>query len=406
MARNHVDPDSIIEILIKKSGISKSDLATESELSKPAITAFCKTLSSAGVLSEKSGVMTRSGRRAKGIALDLSYFRVLVIRLNRYWIEYVDFDGNGEMLNSCKTQLLVESKIESIMEDVKFHITRFVEIFDAHRCLGVSISTLGWVVSTGLDTFLHVDGFSELNKIDILRTLRNAFPDLTIVLEHDAKAAALAEYKQYVEEFGIEPECLVNIVGGIGFGAGIVINGRIFHGSQGIAGELGHLGINFNSSLNSRVIDRPEFCGLFEDYASPRAMKGYVADRLIDFPDTELFESSSFDEIIAAYGRGDGLASWVLNHSLKFFAYGLAGMVYLLNPDVIVLSDELSKLKGVTEVLSSELKLLLPPVISNSLEIRLSSSGSNAVLLGSYQRLIQELLERKVFFSKICYGKD
>jgi len=101
-----------------------------------------------------------------------------------------------------------------------------------------------------------------LRKIDVEKMFTKRYP-FKILSEHDAKLAAFAEWKHMKMDDNVLENSLMQIQSiGIGVGAGSVINGRIIKGAVGVAGEIGHMGINFNGPKSERNNQ-----GAFEYYA-------------------------------------------------------------------------------------------------------------------------------------------
>lgn len=396
-----VDPEEILKILLHREPISRADLARESGLSKAAVTNLVQEFRSLGIVEDNIPTQSQRGRNVMGIQLDIADFYMVAVRINRYQLSLRLYAGGGTTISTEETPLATETKIDELLETIISGIARLVSGRDQSRFLGIVIVSLGWLFESEGRIMIHTDGFSELGKVDIRARIAAEFPAVPVLLEHDAKTSALAEYSDYVKEYGKGPSCLLNVVAGIGFGGGILIDGKIFRGSRGVAGEIGHLGINFNSALHARDVEATEFRGLFEDYASPRALPEHVATRLLDFPDSPLTEDSTPAEIYAAYEARDPLATWAVHRTCRLLAYGLAGLVFVLNPDVIILGDQFPQSASVLRRIKVHLAEYLPSILAENVELTLSSRGSDGVLFGSYLLLIQWYLDENLLYRTI-----
>lgn len=399
-----VDPDGILDLILHRAPVSRSDLAREAGVSRAAVTLLVQEFMALGIVEDGIPTVTSGGRRAMGIRLDLRRFFMLAVRINRYEITFEVFDGAGEVAERVEKSIASDIRIELLLDLIGSTISGMLDVRDRAGFLGIAISSLGWLFESDGEITLHTDGFSELGKRDIRAEVQAMFPDVPVLLEHDAKTSALAEYHDHLERTGEKPTCLLNIVGGIGLGGGIVIDGKIFRGSSGVAGEVGHLGINFNSAIHTRNIESTEFNGLLEDYASPRALRQHVASRLLDFPQSTLTENSSAEEIGVAFEAGDPLAVWAIEHLSRHLAYGLAGLVFVLDPDVIVLGDAFSPSETFLQRVRMNLSKLLPAALADRLDVQLSRRGSAGVLYGSYLLLIQWYLDGGLLYERIRAG--
>ena len=396
-----VDPDEIINLILQQAPISRSDLAREAGVSPAAVTHLVQELDSLGVLEDKIPTLSAGGRRSTGIRLDLRQFFVVALRINRDRLTFQVFDGSGAAAETTEIPIDFGIEFEPILELIGVAIRRLLEARDERCFLGISIASLGWLFEDDGQIILHTDGFSELGKRDIRAEVQAMFPAVPVLLEHDAKTSALAEYQDHVVQTGRKPVCLLNIVGGIGFGGGIVIDGKIYRGSKGVAGEVGHLGINFNSAVYTRNLETAGFNGLFEDYASPRALRQHVTSRLLEFPESPLTETSTPQEIYAAFEDGDPLAEWAIGRVCQFLAYGLAGLVFVLDPDVVVLGDAFPASDAILTRIRASLAGYLPSVLVERLDLKLSQRGTSAVLYGSYLLLLQWYLTNGQLFERI-----
>lgn len=141
-----------------------------------------------------------------------------------------------------------------------------------------------------------VSGFEQLSWVNIHKELEEAF-GRPIISEHDAKLLAYAEWK-CAEERQTDRHVSLVALGSVGFGigAGIIINGKIVEGQLGIAGEIGHMGINYNGKHVQNGIQ-----GTYEYCAGTESAVRYMLERLYEFPESPLTEKSSYWEILDAY---------------------------------------------------------------------------------------------------------
>lgn len=400
MAENRASPDKVLAELLHRPPISRADLARLTGLSRASMTSIVDEFQALSVIEDNIPTVSFNGRKSTGVALRLDEFYVAVARINREEITFLLYNGGGEAIRSDIVRFERHIRIEKLVPLLIDGIKEMVDARPPQFVLGISISILGWLLETDGRVIAHVDGFPELGRRDIREEVRAHFPDIPVFLEHDAKTSALAEYRDYVTQTQRKPACVLNIVGGIGLGGGIVINGEVFHGQGGAAGEVGHLGINFNSP-RVRDMEGEEYNGLFEDYASPRALCESVASRLLEFPDSVLTESSTPEDVHAAFEAGDPLATWAMNRMSQLTAYGLAGLVFVLNPDLIVLGDRFPVSAAFVERLNAHLARHLPPPLMRGLEVKVSRLGNEGVLFGSYLLVVQHYVRNNQLYGKI-----
>jgi glucokinase len=156
---------------------------------------------------------------------------------------------------------------------------------------------------------------------------------LPCVLDNDANVAALAE--QWVGA-GRGADSLVLLTLGTGIGGGIVLDGRIWHGAGGVAGEIGHMCIEPEG--------RPCPCGnrgCFERYASATGMVLSLREAVeagAQTPLTARLESVTARDISQAAVAGDAVAAQVLERTARYLGLGVSNLMHILNARVFAFS--------------------------------------------------------------------
>ena len=163
-------------------------------------------------------------------------------------------------------------------------------------------------------------GIKQFPMRDYLRERLNT----NIVLDNDSNAAALAEYRRGA---GRGSRHLVYITAGTGLGSGIIIEGRLFRGSYGWAGECGHMLATPDEGLMCGCENR----GCFMSYASGRAMSARVRGQMTYCNTTILTpETADGEHVLAAYHQNDPLAIETIDtiaHYLGVCAFNIYQML-------------------------------------------------------------------------------
>ena len=153
-----------------------------------------------------------------------------------------------------------------------------------------------------------------------------------VFIENDANAAALAESFAGV---GKGSQCMLLLTLGTGIGGGIVLNGRVWHGVNDCAAELGHVSILYNGDrCNCGSI------GCVETYASASAVVRRTRKALAEGADSSLAERGDELEcahVFQAAAEGDPLASRIIGDTIVYLGTAVASLVNIFNPDKVVL---------------------------------------------------------------------
>ena len=175
-----------------------------------------------------------------------------------------------------------------------------------------------------------------------LRDLVSNAIGLPAELDNDANAATIGEW-WVGSARGFD-----NVIGvtlGTGIGGGIVLNGQIFHGASDAAGEIGHMSIDSTG--------RKCKCGNYgclEAYASgpaiaARAVEGLMTGEdsllpsLVDGDLSRITAETVYEGIVA----GDAFAKEVMRDTAKFLGSGIANLINILNPEIVVISGGVTR---------------------------------------------------------------
>ncbi|MBW3631116.1 MAG: ROK family protein [Gemmatimonadetes bacterium] len=165
---------------------------------------------------------------------------------------------------------------------------------------------------------------------------------LPATLDNDANCAT---YGEWWLGAGRQAHSLVGFTLGTGIGGGIVLNGEIYHGVSDAAGEIGHMTID----STGRKCNCGNY-GCLEAYASGpaialRAIEGIEAGEttiLVDLVKGNL-ESITAATVYEAVVRGDTYATEVMKDTAKFLGTGIANIINILNPEMVVISGGVTR---------------------------------------------------------------
>jgi fructokinase len=187
-----------------------------------------------------------------------------------------------------------------------------------------------------------------------------------LAMQNDANCFALAEARLGA---GRGRKLVFGVILGTGCGGGLVYNGEVITGPQGIAGEWGHMSINPEGPLC--------FCGrrgCVETYISGGGLQARYRE--------QFGIAKTMEGIEADYRRGDPAAVQFIGEFLRHFGRALANLIDVLDPDAVVLGGGVSKFAelytlGVAEVAKCVFNdTLTTPILRHEL-------GDSAGVLGA-----------------------
>ncbi len=221
---------------------------------------------------------------------------------------------------------------------------------------------------------------------------------LPVIVENDANAAALSEYY-----FGTARKTanFVYLSTGIGLGGGIIIDGKLYRGHHGYAGEIGHTKVQPETGILCGCGQR----GCLETVVGPRQVVDRVKQSLAQAPESFIWTLAdneatqvTFEIILQAAEAGDPVALAALGEVGYWLGVGVANLINIFNPQLVVLGG----------VLKNASHLLIPiceEVINNNalalarqgVKLVASANGENACVLGGVALVLDTVLRKPAF---------
>lgn len=200
----------------------------------------------------------------------------------------------------------------------------------------VGVSAAGFV-SSDRKRMLATPNISDWNGVDLDAELTKLI-ELPVIVENDANAAAWGEAK-FGAGRGRNHVMMLTI--GTGIGGGIVVNGQLYRGAFGIAGEFGHM----------RVVPDGHSCGCgaqgcFEQYASGSALVRHAREACDAHPESAknilqrgdgTLQAITGKAITDAAREGDNLAISIFNTMGYWLGSGIASLSVVLDPECVVI---------------------------------------------------------------------
>lgn len=238
-------------------------------------------------------------------------------------------DVSGRILT--ETTLPTEAASRKVMERARAAVDRVLaetaRLDEPVEIIGIGVGTAGQINRPGGSVLYAMDTMPGYTGTPVRRILEEAY-GLPVYVDNDVNVLAVAE-KRLGGGRGVRDFVCVTL--GTGVGGAVVTGGRLLHGAKGAAGEIGHLSVRYDGP---RCI-----CGgigCLELYASGTGIARLMRERREqDLPGTEQTELTA-REVAELWLRGDPSAAWVMEQAVCALAAGLAGVIHLLNPEVIM----------------------------------------------------------------------
>ncbi len=369
----------ILEELYRHGCKSIPELSKIIRMSTPTITRAIDELIHDALIMEEGIGSSSGGRRPNLYGINPSSRYVLGIDICRYSVRYGIFNFHNEPAAEIRVLNEGLETTKDIIGAIKTAVDQYISEsnIDESKLMGIGIALPGLIdIHTGISySYLHED-----------KPLSNLFEDRfhhPVFVEHDTKAMALGE-QAFGLAMGKQNVLCLNI--GSGIGLGMILNGKLYHGNSGFSGEFGHIQVDPDGQLC--------YCGkigCLETLASGTTMIKTAQKEIEAGATTQINALVDSDPskitseiILQAAQQGDQFAISLLSTIGEHLGRGIAVLIHLFNPELIIIGGELTKAENyLIDPIQQNLNKYTISKIRRDAQIITSSLGNNAGLLGT-----------------------
>ena len=320
-ALRQANQQRVIDVLLTTAGsaLTQADLSRVTGLAAGTVSNIVRELASGSVLDTVAG----AGRRGTLVRLGRGAGLVAGLDFGHKHLNVALADMNGVVLASRRESLDIGHSHHEGLRLASQLLAGVAE--DAHVAVD-DVRTVGLGLPAPFDEDVVMSsailpGWVGVNARDAAAQALGR----TVVIENDANLGALAEHRRGIGR-GLDNLIFVKVSSGVG--AGIIVNGHLFRGSNGTAGEIGHLTLNEQGPI-CRCGSR----GCLEAYAGSGPAKAMMAGQMPE---------ASLADIVAAAKEGNVSAIRVFEDAGLHLGWGLGALTNLLNPDLIVVGGDMA----------------------------------------------------------------
>ncbi len=314
-------------------GISRAELAQRMDLSRAAMTAIANDLLESGVVRESESRSRHNGRPP--IILEINPARGFVagIDMGASHISVILADFSAQVIDEVEVPFNIAAPPKVCLDQAS---DLLVDLLKKHELTASSLKAIGLGVpgpiASEAGMVLAPPIMPGWDGYPIQASLEEKW-NLPVSLNNDAELGAIGEWAYGA---GRGENFLAYIKVGTGIGSGILLNGQVYRGATGSAGEIGHLTIEENGPLCE--------CGnvgCLEALAGGRAIARQAKEAIRKGNRTLLASLGPIEEITArdvasAARRGDLVAQQIISRAGSYLGIAIAGLVNLLNPRMVI----------------------------------------------------------------------
>ncbi|MHA3684065.1 ROK family transcriptional regulator [Leucobacter sp. HY1908] len=352
---------------------SRADLARVTGLSASTVAQRVEELMTLGYLAESGRGASSGGRRPRLVEVSENNHAVVGVDLGEDALILALVSRSGAVVAETRAALVPG---ESPAEVVARAVVLAYELAAEHtRTLeGIALSVPGPVDASGerLISPIRMPGWNGVN----VRALMQQHTELPVLVENDANAMALGEY---LARDGVT-EQLISVKAGTGIGAGIVIDGEVYRGFGGVAGDISHVAISAGES----VLCSCGRSGCLDVVASGSAIVATLRAQGVMV--------SSLDEVMGLAGDAHPIAMGALREAGARLGTVLSTIINFFNPHALVLGGSLALADAFVAGVRQSIFTLCLPMSTDRLEISVARAGQVGSARGAAWELTERLL--------------
>lgn len=309
----------LLNIIRREGQVSRKQLTEISGLSVGAVSGIISELLKNGWILEIGEGDFTGGRRQTLIKLNAKAGYAIGLKLMEKRIVVAVSNFEGQVVHYQESSIHNNSSLDFLLEAISSIIqsTLSESKLPTEKIFGVGIGLAGVIYSqTGLVHYSPFFGWRDVPLANLIEERTH----LPVYIENDVNTLTITE--QLFGE-GRQSNNFVVVTIGRGIGMGIIINGQLYHGARGGAGELGHTIITRMSNNDSK----DSYSSLENIASDPAVLKNQS-------------EISDMEELVGQADLGNQEAQKMLQQSGEILGIGLANIINILSPELIIVSGE------------------------------------------------------------------
>lgn len=371
---------TIVRELHGSGPLSRSDLVTRTGLTRSAIRGLIGELAAGGLVAEGPAALDGTpGRPSPVVRPDRDRAHVLAFEIAVDSLAAAVVGIGGEVLALVRTDLpRGRTSLDDIVADLAGLATQLLrDAPPAEDLSGVGVAVVGVVRRS--DGMVSVAPNLGWRDEPLGARLREALGlDAPMVVANESDLAALAEHRRGAAR-GIDDVVLV--WGSVGVGGGLIVDGEPLSGVDGYGGEIGHLPVNPDG--------RPCRCGSTGCWETEVGVGAVL--RRAGLPSEAGMEALA--TVLRGAAAGDPVALDALAETGRWLGIGLAGLINVLNPRLVLLGGRLEPAYPyVRSTLEAELDRRVLRASRHTVRVVPTALGDDAPLLGAAELAFEPLL--------------
>ncbi|HEY0259329.1 MAG TPA: ROK family transcriptional regulator [Lacisediminihabitans sp.] len=357
----------LLALVRQHPGVTRSELLEQLGWSRVTLERRLNELTESGFVVAISQRGSTGGRPPEGFQLNADHGVLLAADIGSSRARFAVTDFLGTPLLSVSRAFDIELGPTKALDIVRHQFRSLLTQagFEPAAVLGIGIGIPG-PVDFAAGRIIHPPTMPGWHGVEPAAAFETDYPGAPVAVDNNANVLALGEYRTTWRD----RSDLLLIKLGQGLSSGLVLDGRIYRGPGGMAGEFGHLYCPEGTQCR---------CGRFGCLESVAG--GWAIQQQLQSVGNNV---QSSDDVVGLAMRGNYLALELLTRAGEFIGEALAPAVCLMNPSTLVLAGDLARAGEVIAVpMRAAIKARTPEYLFERLTIVPARSGSDAGVIGA-----------------------
>ncbi|WP_027094602.1 ROK family transcriptional regulator [Cohnella thermotolerans] len=380
-----INTASLLSLLHREGELSRADLSRMTKLSPTTVSALVEELIGRGLVEEVGEKAAEgAGRRAISLRINPGGGYVIGLSLSGQSLQCVLMDLHGGVLAEWKTPIAEgNGDIAAQLQRAVAQCAERTKGMEAGSLQGIGVAAPG-IIDEASGSVVY-SSYLKLSDLKVRKLLEAQHPEVPIRVVNDTNAAAFAEH---YDGSGKDSRHLLYLTIGRGIGSGLILDGRIYSGSNGAAGEIGHIPVDPEGELCE--------CGrrgcIETAVTAPyimRKVRGLAAGLGFAAP-------ASMEEALRLYENGRQELEPMFDRIASIVSYAVAAAINFIGPEAVVLDGWVTGSGKFMDKLRAELGRFPFPVPFDLAKLRASAHGEKGSLYGAATLMLQQIFQAAI----------
>ena len=305
--------------------LTRQEIQDSTGLSRVTVSQVVQELLDGKVLTEADQLPSNGGRKANSLAINPNYGFIGICYFSATTMTIAISDLSGQIKNKRREINLIEEGPKVALPNATEWLQEALKGITKSKLLGIVVGVPGPVEHQS-GVVINPPIMRGWDGINIREHFFQTFK-VPVFLENDVNLMVIAEHRLIYPDI----DNLILIKMSTGIGSGLIIDGRLYRGSQGSAGDIGHIQLDALKGLPCRCGHHDCVESFSSGWALVEKLKGMG------------YKVKTVSDLVSLARKGDVEVTRLLNEAASYIGHAIADSVNLFNPSKVIIQGRISE---------------------------------------------------------------